>query len=54
MREKDERTERVFDSLARLILGDMRKQKDTECESVPSERREHEETYSESQSQTEF
>ena len=55
MRTKDERTERIFDSLARMILSDMRKEKDAECESAPCERREHEdESHSASHSQSEF
>lgn len=46
--KKDEFTEGIIDSLARLILSDMHK-KDAEDESAPSERREHEDTFNQSQ-----
>lgn len=54
-KQKDEFTEGIIDSLARLILSDMHKEKDAEDESASEcERREHEHTHSASQSHTEF
>ena len=49
--KKDEFTEGIIDSLARLILSDMHK-KDAEDESAPEcERREHEDTFNQSQNE---